>query len=188
MSKKEDLGVRGKKDLERTDPDNLNTDLEKIEDQAQRAESAVGLRIAGASYTNIARTLGYSSAYHARQAVERALAQTAESPEERDQQRVLTSRRLNRLMQSVMGKATNPRDPDHLAYNQQALRLIDREAKLWGVDAPTQVSVHSASDEQIAAFVQKALALGRVAGEEAEEADILDAEVLDEEVEDEDRG
>lgn len=179
MSKDDDLGVRGKKDLEKkVDPDAPNKDLDKYTPET-RAEAAVALKIGGASYTSIAKTLGYSTAYRARQAVEQALAATAESPEERDQMRVLTSRRINRLLQSVMGRATNPRDPDHLAYNQQALRLIDREAKLWGVDAPQQVSLTTPSDDTIASFVQRALELGAVASRQAEEADILDAEVLE---------
>lgn len=189
MSNDDDIGVRGQKDLERKiDPDApMNKDLDKSKRET-RAEAAVALRISGASYSSIARTLDYPSAYRARQAVEQALAATAESPEERDQQRVLTSRRINRLMQSVMGRATNPKDPEHLAYNQQALRLIDREARLWGVDAPQAVSVQSASDEQIAQFVQKAMSLGRVATQEAEEADIIDAEVVEDPDEEESIG
>lgn len=171
---------RGKKDLQRAVEEgrDSNADLDSHE-SATTAEAAVGLRISGASYTSIAKTLGYSSAYRARSAVERVLAATAESPEERDQQRVLTSRRINRLLQSVMGRALNPKDPDHLAYNQQALRLVDREARLWGVDAPQAVTMYTPSDDQINEFVSKAIALARAQEDEAEEADILDVEILE---------
>lgn len=177
--------LRGEKDLARIvdgggDP---NADLERATDDndtTQRAESALALRLSGASYTQIAKVIGYASAYNARSAVERVLAQSAESPEERDQMRVLIDRRMNRLLQSVMSKATNPKEPEHLAYNSRALAIIDRQAKLWGVDAPLQVQV-TPSDEHIQKYVAEVSRLAN-ADRDAEEADILDAD----EVEDDD--
>lgn len=154
-----------------------NADLAYRADQ--KAEAAMALAISGASWSNIAKIVGYSSPTRARQAVERVLASSADSPLERDKMRVLTSRRLNRLLQSVMSKAVDPKDPQHLAYNARALALVDREAKLWGVDAPTQVQV-SANDEHIQAYMAK---MGILAGadREAEEADILDADIVERE-------
>jgi len=139
---------------------------------------AVALRLSGASYTEIAKMAGYSSAFRARQAVERSLAASADSPEERDQMRVLTSRRLNRLLQSVMAKAVDPKDPQHLAYNARALALVDREARLWGVDAPAQVQI-TASDERIEEYMRN---IGKLAAAsmEADEAEILDADIVEE--------
>ena len=69
------------------------------------------------------------------------------------------------------------KDPQHLAYNARALALIDREAKLWGVDAPTQVQI-SANDEQIEAYVKNMSVLA-AASLEADEAEILDADVVE---------
>lgn len=155
---------------------NADLDIAKGE-SIQRAKAGVSLRIAGASYTDIAETLGYSSAFRARQAVEQALAKAADSPEDRDQMRVLTSRRINRLLQSVMGKAVNPKDPQHLAYNARALALVDREARLWGVDAPTQVQV-SASDQQIEDYINRVRPLAK-AQQDAEEMEILDMGEVD---------
>lgn len=156
-----------------------NADLKmKADDSLTKAEAGISLRLSGASYTNIAKTLGYSSAFRARQAVEQALAKAADSPEDRDKMRVLTSRRLDRLLQSVMGKAVDPRDPEHLGYNARALAIVDRTAKLWGVDAPTQVQV-SASDSQIEDYLARVRPLA-AADRDAEEADILDeGEIVD---------
>lgn len=170
---------RGEKSLARTvdEGGNPNADLEKPTQENetnQRAESALALRLSGASYTQIAKVIGYASAYNARSAVERVLANSADSPEERDQMRVLTDRRMNRLLQSVMSKATNPKEPDHLAYNARAMAIIDRQVKLWGVDAPLQVQV-SATDERINEYVANIAALAK-ADTDAEEADILDAD------------
>ena len=142
-----------------------------------KAESALALRIAGTSYTNIAKALGYASATRARLAVERVLAASADSPEERDQQRVLNDKRLNRLLQSVMGKAVDPKDPDHLAYNARALAITDRIMRLWGVDAPAQVQI-TPTDEHLQAYVAQMMALARKEPE-AEEADILDADIVE---------
>ena len=153
-----------------------NADL-VVSETDTKAESALALRIAGTSYTNIAKALGYASATRARLAVERVLAASADSPEERDQQRVLNDKRLNRLLQSVMGKAVDPKDPDHLAYNARALAITDRIMRLWGVDAPAQVQI-TPTDEHLQQYVAHMMALARKEPE-AEEADILDADVID---------
>jgi hypothetical protein len=112
--------------------------------------------------------------------VERSLAASGDSPEARDQLKVLMDRRLNRLLQSVMSKAVNPKDPQHLAYNARALAIIDRQAKFHGLDAPTQVAI-SATDEMIAAYVSAVRPLA-AAQDAVEEADIFDeGEIIDSE-------
>lgn len=156
-----------------------NADLDKIDpdDSATKAQMGLALKLAGASYTDIAKTAGYSSATKARIAVERVLAAAADSPEDREKMRVLTSRRINRLLQSVMGKAVDPKDPQHLAYNARALALIDREARLFGVDAPTQIQI-TPTDQYIQQYIEKVSPLA-AASLAADEADILDAEMVD---------
>lgn len=157
-----------------------NADLDKMDpdDSKTKAQIGVNLKLAGASYTEIAQIAGYSSATKARQAVERVLAAAADSPEDREKMRVLASRRINRLLQSVMGKAVDPKDPQHLAYNARALALIDRDAKLFGVDAPTQIQI-TPNDAYIEEYIKKVSPLA-AASFAADEADILDAEVIDE--------
>lgn len=155
-------------DLDRKDPDDSKT----------KSQMGVNLKLAGASYTEIAKIAGYSSATRARLAVEKVLAAAADSPEDREKMRVLTSKRINRLLQSVMGKAVDPKDPQHLAYNARALALVDREARLWGVDAPTQVQI-TPTDAYIQDYIAKVSPLA-AASLAADEADILDADIVEE--------
>jgi hypothetical protein len=156
-----------------------NADLNAVDKSATKAQSALALKLYGASHTQIAEQLGYSSAARARAAIERLLASSADSAEDRDMMRELIGKRLDRLLQSTMGKAIDPREKDHLAYNARALAIVDRQAKLWGVDAPTQIQF-TPTDQHIDAYIQKIrpLAEADVAGEEA---DIFDAEVIDDE-------
>jgi hypothetical protein len=117
-----------------------------------RAEAAVALKIAGATYTDIAKTLDYSSASIARQAVERSLAATA-GTEDRAKMRLLESKRLERLLRSVWKRATDPADAEHLSYVRAALALIDRHSRLHGLDAPQQMVVYSPAQSEIEAWV-----------------------------------
>lgn len=172
MAEAEPFG--GQKALERAveegrDP---NADLTETDKSATKAQAAVALRLAGTGYTQIARTLGYSSPTRARSAVERALASSVDKAEDHSHMRELTDRRLNRLLQSVMGKAVDPKDPEHLSYNARALAIIDRQAKLHGIDAPTKVQV-TPTDQDIQRYIEAVHPLAR-AHAEMEEADILD--------------
>jgi hypothetical protein len=140
-------------------------------DRATRTQAAVAMKIKGAPYSKIAKTLGYVSATQARQAVERALAESV-GPGDRQQQRFLESRRLERLLQSVFKKATDDEDPEHLAYVRAALAIIDRHARLVGADAPQEMVVYNPSqremDEWIATMVKQ------VHGEMPEEYDVIE--------------
>lgn len=154
-----------------------NADLNTVDKSATKAQAALALKLYGASHTQIAEQLGYSSAARARAAIERLLASSADSAEDRDMMRELIGRRLDRLLQSTMGKAIDPREKDHLAYNARALAIIDRQAKLWGVDAPTQIQF-TPTDQHIDAYIQKIRPLAE-ADVSDEEANIFDAEVID---------
>lgn len=162
--------------LDAGDPDR-EIPLSDVDKSETKAQAAVTMALYGASYTDIAKTLLYSSAYRARMAVERVLASAADSPTDRDKMRQLIDKRLNRLLSSVMGKALDPNDPQHLAYNARALALVDRQAKLHGVDAATQVQF-TASDQYIEEFVTSLRPLAD-ADRLAIEADILDADVVE---------
>ena len=171
-----DIAVR----VERDGGDALNQDLMKSDDRVTRQQSAVALRLSGVSYSDIARVLEYESPSHARQAVERALAATADQPEELKHARTLQVRRYERLLQSTMSKAVNPEAVDHLAYNARAMAILDRLSKLQGLDAPTQVQF-TPTDEYIQTYMKDVLTAAGVILEEAEEAnldDIQDAEVI----------
>jgi hypothetical protein len=87
--------------------------------------------------------------------------------------------RLDRLLQSVWGPATDAKHREHLAYNRTALAIVDRMTKLHGADAPQRLEVSTPDAERKEAWLR--LAMQQVGGLEMieEEADIIDAEVLD---------
>ena len=164
--------------LDAGDPDR-DLPFNDVDNSATKAEAAVTLAMYGASPTDIAKTLHYSSPYRARMAVERALASAANSPDDKEKVRKLVDKRLNRLLSSVMSKAIDPTDPQHLAYNARALAIVDRQAKLHGVDAATQIQF-SASDQYIEEFVNSIRPLAD-ANMLAIEADILEeGEIVEE--------
>lgn len=153
-------------------------------DPPTRAAAAVNLRIEGASWTDIARILEYSSAQRARVAVERALAEMAESEEDREQLRWTMNQRLNRILYSLMRRATNPKDQDHLAYVSKVLAVMDRQSKLNGLDMPTTIAVYNPSNEAIEKYVEQTVEILRRANGEIEadimaEEEIEDAEVIE---------
>jgi hypothetical protein len=181
VGKKDDEALGGAKDiqdrLDKAGLDNFNADLLDLPENVTRVQAAVALKLAGTSYTDIARVLEYSDPRYARLAVEKALAMTADSPEELAVLRVIQTKRYERLLASTWNKAVDPDDDEHLAYNARATALVDRISKLHGVDAPAKVNF-TPSDEYLQTYVQRFLALAQTAGD-AEEADIEDAEIVD---------
>lgn len=160
-----------------SDPDQQLA-LSEVDKSKTKAEAAVTMSLYGASYTDIAKTLHYSSAYRARMAVERALAGAEHDPESKEHHKKIIERRLNRLLSAHMGKALDVNNPEQLAHSARALAIIDRQAKLHGVDAPTQLQI-SASDQYIEEFIEAMLPHTQQ-DKLAIEADIMDAEVLEE--------
>jgi len=157
--------------------------LNEVDKSKTKAEAAVTMAVYGASPSDIAKTLHYSSPYRARMAVERALASADNSPDDKDKVRKLIDKRLNRLLAAHMGQALDVKDPNQLAHSARVLAIIDRQAKLHGVDAPTQIQV-SASDQYIEEFIAAMLPETQK-DKLAIEADIMDAEIVEEA---EDRG
>lgn len=171
----DDLSLE-KKAIEDADPDAVRAQT-AVDNSATTAEAAVAMFVWGANYTDIKNKLGYSSARHARVAVERALAASADSEDDRDKMRVVISKRLNRLLGAHMSKAVDPKDPEQLAYSARVLAIIDRQAKLYGVDAPTQIQI-TATDDHIREYVEFMMPQARE-DQQAIEADILDADVVE---------
>lgn len=136
----------------------------------RRAEAAVALRVAGASYEDIAQTLGYRSAATVAVQVEKALARTI-NPINRDQQRDLAGRRLERLIRSAWPKAINPESPEHLPAVRTVKDLIDRHSRLYGLDAPAEIVVHTPTTAEIEQWVASVLTTAV--------ADVVEADVVD---------
>jgi hypothetical protein len=148
---------------------------------SRNAAAAVGLKIAGASYQEIADTLGFADAVTAREAVERDLAFRASEadPAKREILRATEAGRIDRLLRGVWTKATNPADLEHLSAVRTALRLIDRRIRLYGLDAPTEIVITPTMTE-IDAWV--AQMVGTARGVQVTEAEIIvvPGEVVDE--------
>lgn len=144
-----------------------------------RAAAALQLRIDGAGWGDIAKILEFKTNREAQMAVEYALASESKSTEDVDHIRFLEARRMERILSSLMRRATNPSDPDHLAYARTAMVVIDRHTKLYGADAPQKLNVtYNPAAGQIEQWVS---AMARQVHGELEEADILDVEVVEDE-------
>lgn len=158
-----------------------NKDL-TIKDRRSRQEMAVALRIAGANYSEIARMCQYASPTLARQAVERSLAATV-GDESREQLRFLEARRLERILRGLWRKATDENNEEHLAAARTAIAVIDRHARLYGLDAPTEMVVYTPAVHEIEQWVT---AMSRqVRGELPDEFDIIEGHAIDDPVGDE---
>lgn len=143
----------------------------------RKANAAIELRLSGATWSQIAEALGYPTARQALVATEKAL-EKALKDNDRESMRRLAGARLDRLLLSVWSKAIDPAHPDHLLAVSKAREIVDRHAKLFGLDAPTEVVVHTPTQTELEAWVARVVAL-RIP--QVEEDDILDGEVLDEE-------
>jgi hypothetical protein len=90
---------------------------------------------------------------------------------------MLQDRRYKRLLQSVMGKAVDPKDPNHLAYNARALAIVDRISALHGLNAPQQVQI-TPTDQYLHEYLERMLPEAQK-DRDAGEADIFDAEIVE---------
>lgn len=110
-------------------------------DKRERAVQALELRKAGISYDMIAQRLNYSNRTAAYRAVSRLLSATEK--EASNDLREVELRRLDDLFLSVYQKARNNADPLQLQAVDRCLRIMERRAKIAGIDAPekTQTDV-----------------------------------------------
>jgi hypothetical protein len=146
-----------------------------------KEDTMAALRLGGYDWDEIARILGYPSPRHAVVAYEKALQRNLSADEASTaKMRDLAGRRLERLMRAVWTKAIDPTHPEQLQANDRAAARIAEYARLYGLNAPTEMVVHSPSQEELHSFVAKVVA-GANAG--LDEDNIFDGEF--EEVEDE---
>ncbi len=124
----------------------------------RKANAAVQMRLAGATWAEIALALGYPTPRQALVATERALVKQLDSGDDRDKMRKVAGARLERLLRSVWPKAIDPDSPDHLLAVSKAREIVDRHAKLYGLDAPTEVVVHNPTQTELEGWVTRLLA------------------------------
>jgi hypothetical protein len=108
--------------------------------------------VSGATYAEVAEVLALSSATEALALVERELAAHL-TPESVEVQRAEASERILVLLASVMPKATNQLDPEHLPAARVALALVDRHIRLHGLDRPTEVILHTPTASELERWV-----------------------------------
>lgn len=141
-------------------PDNHDFQSPTPQRVQRRAQAAVTLKIAGASYGEIADTLGYSSPSRALTAVETELARAATTTD-KDKVREVNGRRYERLLRSLWVKASDPDHPEHLAAVRTAADIISRHSRLFGAEAPTEVVVHSPTTAELERWVASVMATGQ---------------------------
>jgi hypothetical protein len=145
-------------------------------DGTKAGKAAVELRVSGASYAEVAEVLALSSATEALSLVERELAAHL-TPESVEVQRAEASERILLLLSSVMPKAADAGDPEHLAASKVALALIDRHIRLHGLDRPTEVILHTPTASELERWVANVSAF---ALPDVVEADVIDGDVINE--------
>ncbi len=134
--------------------------------------AGLALRLAGASYAEIADTLALADAAEARDLVCNELAARDVDASERIALRAEEAARIERLLRGVWAKATNPHDPEHLPAARVALSMVDRHARLLGLDMPTEVIVYTPTTTEIETWVAEMLSKSSSVID-VEEADVL---------------
>jgi anti-sigma factor RsiW len=142
----------------------------------RKANAAIQLRIAGASWEEVAETLGFPTGRLALVAVEKALEKELKTEESQKHMRQMAGQRLDRLMRAVWPKAINPDHPEQLQAVDRARQIIGQHTKLYGLDAPTEYVVTSPSQAELEKWVSEVISVQSPA---LQEDDIFDAEVLE---------
>src|SRR3990167_4527882 len=139
MAGEKALAPKQKKHPVRGAPSTAASKIKIVDKHAQ----ALQLRIAGASLQVIADALGYAGPQGASEAIKSAMQKTLQEPA--DQLRKLELERLDRMLRGIWTTATdsgqNPIDPSvHHSAIDRALRIMERRARLLGLDAPTKIA------------------------------------------------
>ncbi len=147
----------------------------------RKAAAALQMRLAGATWEEVCRGVGYPTPRTAKVAVERALVKELDDHDDKAKLRSLAGARLDRLLRSAWPKAINPDHPDHLIALTKCREVIADHRKLFGLDAPTEVIVHNPSQAELEAWVGTVLSATTV---EVPEYDIFEGEIIEEEDDD----
>lgn len=140
---------------------------------ARNARAATALRLAGASFAEIADTLALASPEMALQLVQQDLANRPDDTEDRAALRREEAARIERLLRGVWAKATTPADPEHIPAARVALAMVDRHARLLGLDAPTEIVVYTPTTTEIDQWVASIVSMQAATAYDVEEADVL---------------
>jgi hypothetical protein len=142
----------------------------------RKADAALSMKMSGATWSEIAMTLGYPTPRQAMLAVEKALVRQLNEDDDRAKMRQVSGARLERLLRGIWNKAINPNDPEQMTAVSRARELIADHNKLYGLNAPTEVTVHSPTNSELEDWV---LQMTATMVPDVAEPDIYDAEVLE---------
>lgn len=157
-------------------PPTTQTDEPRIR-KYRNGPAAVALKLGGASFAEIAEVLDLESPASARTLVENELAARSYDIEGREILRREASARLERLLKSVWMKATDPTSPEHLPAVKVAVAVLDRHIRLNGLDAPSEVVIHTPTAAEIDAWVSS-LTQDSISELEALEANVIDVPAI----------
>lgn len=141
----------------------------------RQANAALALRLAGASYAEIADALVMASPEVAREAVENTLANQALGSQDVAALREEEGMRLLRLLRGLWGKATDPDHAEHLVAVRTATAIIDRRIRMYGLDQPTKIEIYNPAEEEISAWIGE-VTHERIGAIAAIEANVVSAE------------
>lgn len=144
----------------------------------QRKQNAVlQMKMSGAGWDDIADVLGFPTARAARVAYELALERELnEDPRSQAKMRDLAGKRLERLLRAVWAKAIDPNHPEHLTALTRAREIIAQHAKLFGLEAPTEINLNTPTRAELDQWVAAALS---TRGPTLIEDDIFDGEIVE---------
>jgi hypothetical protein len=127
-------------------------------DAALRQTEALSLRQAGKTFAEIAAKLGYSDHSGARNAVLAALRENAAEPNA--EMRALELARLDALQAALWLNAT----AGHLGAVDRVLKVMERRARILGLDAPPQKPAEGDIDDLIQQELDRISGLEEPAG------------------------
>lgn len=116
------------------------------------ARGITALWVRGANYPDIADEFGVSVAT-ARMAVERVLADSFDDNEDKTKQRHRIVLQLDAFLRSVVDRALDQDNEQQLAYLRTALSVVDRKARLLGLDAPVNIQLGLPSKDELDEWV-----------------------------------
>jgi hypothetical protein len=124
-----------------------------IAQRRRKADAALSMSLSGATWGEIAEVLGFATPRQARAATEKALVRQLERDDDREKMRARAGAQLQRLLRGVWNKAINPADPEQMVAISRSREILADFNKLYGLNAPTELMVHSPSQSELEDWV-----------------------------------
>lgn len=120
----------------------------------KKGEAALALRLAGATFSEIAETLNFRDENQVRARINAELAKgVAEA--DRAKHRELATLRYERLLRALWGKAIDPANPEQLPAARASRELIDRIVAVQGAAVPQEVVITNPTSQELMAWIER---------------------------------